>query len=115
MADRREQWVYEEIGKRILELRRQRPRKLSQQALADAVGISRASVVNVERGRHRVQIHVLYEIARVLGVEPRDLLPPLTSSLGASELPPFITKQLGPRERSAVERLVGPLKGGSDA
>jgi DNA-binding XRE family transcriptional regulator len=47
--------------------------KLSQQELADAVGLSRASVVNVERGRHRVQIHLLYEIARVLGVEPQDL------------------------------------------
>jgi len=115
VAGRLDQWVYEEIGKRISDLRRQRPRKLSQQELADAIGLSRASVVNVERGRHRVQIHLLYEIARVLGVEPQDLLPPNASSTTATDLPPSFTKQLGARERKAVERLIGPVKGDSVA
>jgi len=115
VATRREFWVYEEIGKRISDLRRHRPRKLSQQELADSIGISRASVVNVERGRHRVQIHVLFEIARVLGVEPRDLLPPLASFEVGAALPPSFAQKLDPRERKAVESLIGPVKGGSHA
>ena len=115
VATRPEHWVYEEIGKRISDLRRQLPRKLSQRELADSIGISRASVVNVERGRHRVQIHVLYEIARVLGVEPRDLLPPLASLEIGTALPPSFTQKLDPSERKAVESLIGPVKRGAHA
>lgn len=48
---------------------------LTQQALADAVGISRASMVNVERCRQRPSIDLLYDIADALGVEAVQLLP----------------------------------------
>ena len=47
---------------------------LTQSALVDRVGLSRASVANVEAGRQAVAVHHLYRIAAALGVEVRDLL-----------------------------------------
>lgn len=40
-----------------------------------ALGLSRTSVTNIERGRQPVQLHTLYRIAATLGVEPTLLLP----------------------------------------
>lgn len=40
-----------------------------------ALGLSRTSITNIERGRQPIQLHTLYKIADVLGVEPTALLP----------------------------------------
>ena len=48
---------------------------LTQQQLADRLGISRASLANIEVGRQRILIHHLYGLARELGVEVPALLP----------------------------------------
>jgi len=48
---------------------------MSQQVLADVVGLSRASIVNIERCRQRPSIDLLYDIADALGVQAVELLP----------------------------------------
>src|SRR5712692_8889437 len=66
---------YLEFG---LNVRRQRQRvgvKLSQDALAKRVGLSRTSVTNIEKGRQQLPLHMLYSFADALGVEPASLLP----------------------------------------
>lgn len=63
---------YREFGER---LRREREGHLSQSQLADRVGLSRASIANIERGRQRVPLHMLRVFARELGVDPISLLP----------------------------------------
>src|SRR5688572_18663563 len=100
--------VYRDVGHAIQRLRRGLRPKLSQQALAEAVKISRASITNIERGHHRVQIHVLYEIAAALGVEARDLLPQANRSSLARRLPADVSKKLDPTEQAAVGRLLDP-------
>jgi transcriptional regulator with XRE-family HTH domain len=77
---------------------------MSQQTLAEAVGISRASIANIERGHHRVQLHVLYDIAMALEVELHDLLPHPDHQV--VQLPEDVKKELNPRERAAVDRLI---------
>lgn len=105
--------LYREIGRVIYQLRgNQRNPKMSQKALAEAVGISRASIANIERGHHRVQLHVLYDIATVLDVEPHDLMPHLDRQDRATHLPEDIKKELNPRERAAVDRLLRPSQRG---
>lgn len=79
---------------------------MSQQALAEAVGISRASIANIERGLHRVQIHILYEIAAALDVAPHDLLPHPNRSQAESRIPADIAKELDLKERIGVDRLL---------
>ncbi|GFD83807.1 hypothetical protein KUL118_66690 [Tenacibaculum sp. KUL118] len=70
--------LYSEIGKRIKSQRLEL--NMNQTSLAKALNsnelkISRASISNIEVGRHHIPLHVLYEIAQVLRLEINDLLP----------------------------------------
>lgn len=64
------------VGRRLQQVRRER--KLSQEALADLVGLHRAYMGHLEQGRRNFPIDTLYRLARALDVEPADLLPPTT-------------------------------------
>lgn len=58
------------------EIRRRRERLgKTQDELALQIGLSRASVANLEAGRQAVPLHHLVEIAAVLGVSAADILP----------------------------------------
>src|SRR4051794_475801 len=50
-------------------------RRINQDDLAEGLGVTRTSVSNIERGRHRVFLDQVYIAARQLGVEVTDLLP----------------------------------------
>lgn len=106
--------LYFEIGKAIHRRRTAVSPSVSQQRLADAVGLSRASIVNIERGRHRIQIHVLYDIALALGVEVYALLPSTDATELADGLPSDFRRELNPNELAAVGRLLRP-RGTNDA
>lgn len=49
--------------------------KLTQQDLADKVGLTRTSVTNIEKGNQQVSLAMLYRFASALNVSPTDLLP----------------------------------------
>lgn len=49
--------------------------RANQEALAEALGITRTSISNIERGQHRVFLDQVYLAARALGIDARDLLP----------------------------------------
>jgi transcriptional regulator with XRE-family HTH domain len=65
--------VYVALGKIIRRWRLQRG--WTQEELADAVGYSRAQLANVELGWSRLSVHMIYDIAQVLHVEPRRMFP----------------------------------------
>jgi transcriptional regulator with XRE-family HTH domain len=67
--------LYQKIGQLIRTQRKQRG--MTQADLASAVEISRPSLVNIELGRQRVLVHMLYDLAEVLGCLPGDLAPKL--------------------------------------
>ena len=48
---------------------------MTQSQLGEAIGLLRTSVVNIESGRQKTPVHVLYAISVKMGVEPHDLLP----------------------------------------
>src|ERR1019366_9757160 len=64
----------EEVCRRfgVLLSRRRGEANISQAALAKAVGLSRTSITNIERGRQPVNINTLYSMADILGVEVGD-------------------------------------------
>jgi transcriptional regulator with XRE-family HTH domain len=77
--------LYRELGRKIREARERSGQKLSQEKLAKRLEISRASIVNIEAGRQHAPLHLLWQIAEVLGTDltlliPRreELLPPAT-------------------------------------
>jgi transcriptional regulator with XRE-family HTH domain len=75
MAEQAEKRLYRLIGERVSSARSSTG--LSQNKLAKKLGLSRVSVVNIEKGRQRPPVHVLWKIAEALGVEITDLIPAL--------------------------------------
>ena len=47
----------------------------TQAELADGIGVLRTSINNIEKGRQRPPLHMIYRIAEELDFEVRDLLP----------------------------------------
>jgi transcriptional regulator with XRE-family HTH domain len=65
--------LYRKLGRKIRDARERS--ELSQEKLAERLSISRASIVNVEAGRQRPPLHVLWKIAEALGTELVLLIP----------------------------------------
>lgn len=65
--------VYAEVGGRVARARR--AASLSQEKLAKLVHVTRTSIVNIEAGRQRAPLHLLWQIAVALEVEVSDLIP----------------------------------------
>ncbi len=63
------------LGERIRAARERRPEKLSQVALATKLGVSRASIVNIESGRQHASLPLLWRITQALEIELADLIP----------------------------------------
>jgi len=65
--------IYRNLGKRIRDLRKSLPK--TQDQLAKEIGISRASLANIEAGRQQVLVHHLFALASALQLEsPAQLL-----------------------------------------
>ena len=68
--------LYLQVGARIKS--RRKHLGWTQERLAQHLGLSRASLANIEIGRQSVLLHRLYGIAGILNVEVADLLPRLS-------------------------------------
>lgn len=93
------------LGERIREAREMVG--LKQDQLARAVGLSRTSITNIERGRQGVQVYLLVRIADVLGRPPAELLP---RSATEPEPIPDKVRSLEPRKRAWAERVMNPIR-----
>lgn len=69
-----EVWITQQFGMRLRDIRTERGVK--QEQLARRAGLSRTSVVNIEKGRQGVALSTLYRLAEALELQPGDLLPP---------------------------------------
>jgi DNA-binding XRE family transcriptional regulator len=67
--------LYRELGRKIRQAREQEGEWLSQDALAKRLGISRASMVNIEAGRQHAPLHLLWQLAELLGTDLISLIP----------------------------------------
>lgn len=101
--------IYRNLGTRIRDLRKSLG--LTQDQLAKQVGISRASLANIEGGRQQVLVHHLFALAHGLHLEsPAQLL--LAPQGGgrkrgaAAELP-LSGEGLTDKQRQEVLRLMG--------
>jgi len=68
---------YEQFGRRVRSARLSL--NLNQEELGHQVGLERSSISNVEKGRQRIQLHMLLKFAAALNVPPEDLLPDSTA------------------------------------
>lgn len=66
--------LYGRLGRNIRDARL-RTGELSQEKLAKRLELSRASIVNIEAGRQHAPLHLLWQIAEVLGTDLALLIP----------------------------------------
>ncbi|MBK7764389.1 MAG: helix-turn-helix transcriptional regulator [Bacteroidetes bacterium] len=69
---------YSAIGARIRAERKKV--NLKQEALGAVLNLSRASIVNIEMGRQRPSIHLLWEVSKILNIQLQDLIPQFESN-----------------------------------
>jgi transcriptional regulator with XRE-family HTH domain len=67
--------LYELIGARLK--RRRVERESTQAWLAERVGMLRTSITNIEKGRQKPPLHVIYALCDALDVDPFEILPTL--------------------------------------
>lgn len=63
--------IYSKIGGNVCSYRHHLG--WTQERLANAIGLSRASIANIEVGRQRLMMHQVIDLARALGVRLADL------------------------------------------
>lgn len=89
--------LYKIIGLRIKEARHRL--EYSQEDLAQKTKISRASISNIELGRHQPPLHVLYDISSVLNFDLQLLLPTISE----------VEKQISTKEYSNILKNISHL------
>jgi len=72
MTDKEQLFLYKSIGDQIKILRNRS--QISQEELAKRLDLSRASVVNIEKGRQHPSLHLLIDLARIFNVSVLDFL-----------------------------------------
>lgn len=101
--------IYKEIGGIIRALRRRADK--AQTVLAGQLGISRATLANIETGRQRILVHQLYAIAKALEVKLDDLLPAASDeNLGVNWAALPIEGDLSVEQRKQIASLIGPVE-----
>ena len=98
------------LGERIKSQRRSLG--LTQVELAGRVGISRASIANIETGLQRTSSFLLVQLAEALKIVPTELLPSLSevaTSLKRNQQPPVLVEgKLISKELRNLNIPVGP-------
>jgi transcriptional regulator with XRE-family HTH domain len=95
---------------RIRELRL--ARGLSQQVVADRVGVSKVTISDLERGKMRLDLEYMRRIGKALGVIAADLLPADVNPWALSEDERYLIEQLryaAPEVRDQVRRVTDAL------
>lgn len=91
--------VREAVRANIRRLREKHPKtekKVTQAELAEAVGIERATLTNIEKGNQRAPIHIIYRLCEYFAVPLTEILPPV--------------EQFTEQNDAEVEVAVGPDK-----
>ncbi|MHB8270249.1 helix-turn-helix domain-containing protein [Bradyrhizobium sp.] len=98
--------VYRHVGSIIRSHRRKFKPRWTQEKLANRVGISRASLANIETGRQSVLVHQLYAFAEALGLSPSDFLLPVNDSGARAEWDDMLPDDLKPLQKEQIARLL---------
>lgn len=74
---------YRDIGLKIKQEREKN--KVSQNALAEQVSVSRTSIINIEKGRQYPPLSLIWEIAFALKIDPSQLIPSVDDIIKVSQ------------------------------
>lgn len=106
-----EDTLYKHIG-RLVKFYRQAS-KVTQDELAERVGVTRTSITNIESGSQKLPLHLLFRICAALNLEAADILPRLSDVVTHEEQETIKidgqTKQMSPRTATFVRGILGDL------
>ena len=91
--------IYAILGARVRSRREEL--RMTQADLSARIGLSRASVANIECGRQAVLLHQFLALASALAVPPLDLLPSAAPVSDRADLPEGVRKFAEILDRSA--------------
>lgn len=95
------EFPYPQLG--TLVSKRRTERGETQKELAGKIGISRASLANIESGRQRLLVHQLFGLAAALEVQIVELLPRLNKNNIQNDLP--IPADVDPKHLSDIKKV----------
>ena len=98
----------EAVNRRVgaaIRFQRVKKLRLTQEQLAEIVGISRPSVANIENGRQQLTVAQLVRFADALNVAPSELLP-IPQSVGPERPPSESLENAKPTVRDWADRLL---------
>jgi transcriptional regulator with XRE-family HTH domain len=100
--------IYEEFGRGLRRARK--AANLTQEALAERIGLSRTSITNIEKGRQHVSLHMLFSLSSAVGVEPAELLPEKKAAYNLEMMDQKLLKEsrLGQEAKEWVQRIIKP-------
>lgn len=106
--------LYKDFGRRVRKARL--AGDLTQEQVADRVGLTRTSITNIERGSQHIALHQLFLIASAVGVDPQVLLPDQERALDEL-VSPGVLKKLDADEESLdfAVRVLRKSSGGQPA
>lgn len=100
---------YLEVGRKIRAAREDRG--LTQDALASLVSLTRTSITNIEKGRQKLLLHTLVDVAVALNIPPLKLLPDNRPESGNRAVDQLL-KSRSPKERAWVRSALNLSKKG---
>ena len=105
--------LYKELGRRVANARN--GAKLKQAELAEQVGLTRVSIANIESGRQRPPLHLLWQIAAVVKEDLFKIIPnpmDVAPNAGPAHLEPRIVESIeravqhDPRAKGALVEFI---------
>jgi transcriptional regulator with XRE-family HTH domain len=97
--------IYRLIGSRIAA--RRKDLRLKQVEVAAQIGLTRASLANIEKGRQKIMMHQIYRIADALRIESiLDLVPPRFAPSGPDKPIVFVESDMREDLRVQAEQFI---------
>jgi transcriptional regulator with XRE-family HTH domain len=95
--------IYGEIGG-LIRVRR-RAIGVTQESLGQSIGLTRTSINNIEHGRQALQVHTLFAIASVLGIDSTALLP-RSNSIDGDVVEKHLPKKMPDRDKAWLKQVL---------
>lgn len=103
--------IYRVVGAAIAA--RRKKLRLKQAEVADQIGLTRASLANIESGRQKIMLHQIYKLATALRVASiLDLVPASYSFEQTSGPLRIVGSQVSEEQKAQIEQYVRRKAGG---
>ena len=106
--------LYQRVGESVK--RRRKEVGMTQSQLAAEVGVLRTSVTNIETGRQKAPLHLLFKICAALEMETREAVPENGQIVRPGNVPVEVdgeVRLMPPKAAEALEHLRGLESGGA--